>query len=150
MSFLASLATPARSMGSSETGSASQSIQRFPGVGLLVGPLGRAAGNAGRRDRDRLAGQQRIDGVLGVVRLDGLDFSIVESAGVAELALGVEDEHLRRGQHAVGLGRRLRLAVVEVRVGEVVILGPDFHFLERVAEVGVAQLIEPDRGRVVG
>ena len=56
---------------------------------------------------------------------------------------------MRRGQHAVGQGGLLRLAVVEVGEGEGLLLGPDLHVLERVAQVGVAQLVEPDGERVV-
>ena len=124
--------------------------QRFLGIGLFVGPLGRAAEDAGRRDRDRLAGQQGLHGVLGVVRFDGLDLAIVESSDVAELALAVEDINLRRGQDAVGPGRRLRLAVVEIGISVVVIFRADLHVFKRVAEVGIAELVQANGGGVVG
>ena len=55
-----------------------------------------------------------------------------------------------RRHDAVGLGRLLGLAVVEVGIGVVVILRADFHFVERVAEIGIAELVQADGRRVVG
>ena len=97
-----------------------------------------------------LPAKQRVDGVAGIVRLDLLYFRVVDAAHVAQLPLAVEDEHVRRGQHSVRGRRFLRLAVVKIRKREFLVLGPDLHVLQRIAQVGVSQLVESHRRGVVG
>jgi hypothetical protein len=41
------------------------------------------------------------------------------------------------------------LAVIEVREVELFVVRPNLHFFQRIAQVGIAQLIEPDRLRIV-
>jgi hypothetical protein len=66
-----------------------------------------------------------------------------------QLPLRVEDEDVRGRYRPVLPRHRLRLPVVEVGERPPAILGPDLHVLERVAEVGVALLVEAQGEGVV-
>ena len=68
----------------------------------------------------------------------------------AEFPLAVENEGVRGGYGAVCLGDLLRIAIVKVGEMEVMVLGPDLHFLEAIAQVRVAQFVQSDRLRAVG
>ena len=115
------------------------------GGGLpFVGPFDRAAEGARGGHGDRLTCEHRFEGVTGVVGLHlGGVVVVVDPPAEAELALAVEEKHVRRGDGAVGLGGGLRVAVVEEREIEVVVAGAELHVVQRVAEVGVAELVEP-------
>jgi len=67
---------------------------------------------------------------------------LVHAALVAELALAVEDEHVRRRGRAVLARDLLRVAVVEEREVELPEGRTDLHVVERVADVRVAHLVE--------
>ncbi len=125
-------------------------FQRLFGRIGLVGPFGRAAEDVGGLDRHRLARQQRVDRFSGVVAFGRLDLAVVDAAFIAQLPAGIEDEHVGRRQAAIGMGSGLGVAVVEVGEFEAALFGADLHLLEAVGQVGVAQLVEPQRPRVVG
>ena len=81
--------------------------------------------------------------------LDSFDFGVIDAADIAELPSRIENEDMRRREDAVGQSRLLRLAVIEIGERKLFLLRSELHLLERVAQVGVAQLIEADSVRVV-
>ena len=98
-------------------------FDRFLGRVALVGPFGGAAEDARLRHGDGTAGEQVVDRVASVVRLGRLDFRVVDAAVVAQPALLIEDEHVRRRERAERRRDALRLAVVQIRELEAATLG---------------------------
>ena len=116
-----------------------------------------------RRPLDGTAESWSLRCSHGFVRKDGIDRvpcvlpfdegnarAIVDAALIAQLARLIEDKDVRRGGRAILARCCLRFAVVEIREIEVAVLGPDFHFVERIGEIGVAHFVEADRFRIVG
>ena len=142
--------SPAASIVFSSAGSVSHLASASAADCSLVGPLHRAAKRPRRGDRHGLAGEHRVERVARVVRLGlGRIFVVVDPAAETQLAIAVEEKDVRRRDRAVCLRHRLRLAVVEIREVELVVAGADLHVVERVAKVGVAELVEPHRRRIV-
>ena len=99
----------------------------------------------------RLSRQHGVQGQARVLDLhQRFALRVIDAPLVLQLAFFVEDEDVRRGLRAVGLGHRLRLAIVEVGEIEMAVFGADFHLFQAVAHVGVAQLGELDGLGVVG
>ena len=149
VSFLASLATPASSIVVSATGSWSHFASDFLASSrlsdhLVEQPKTRVFSTGTGLPASSASMAFRASWLVG-----GFTSRVVDPADVAQLAVLIEQKHVRRGQHAVGERRLLRLAVVEVRKCEALVLGPQLHVLERIAQVGVAQLVEPHGQRVV-
>jgi hypothetical protein len=110
----------------------------------LLRPLDRAAEDLGLFHRHRPSSEQRVDGIARVAHADlGRVLAVVDAPHEAQPPLEVEDKDVRRGCGSVAARDGLRLTVVEVREREAALLGADDHFLQRVAQVGVAQLVEP-------
>jgi len=94
-----------------ETGSASALTRSGSSTGVFVIPLRRTAGYRGGCDGHRLIGQQRVDGVAGILRFHLIGaFVIVDAALIAELAALIEDEDLGRRGRAEFPGEGLRIA----------------------------------------
>ena len=94
---------------------------------LLVHPFGRTPDSGRLHHRHRFAGQQGVEGLAGVAPCHiGLARIVVDAALVAQLALGIEDEKVRRGAGSVGARHFLRVAVVEIGKIEMPELGADF------------------------
>ena len=95
-----------------------------------------------------LPAKQGLDGVAGIVGRGSLGLlGVVDPARESQLPLAVEDEHVRGGHGAVRPGDLLVLAVVKVGETEAALLGPDLQVLEAVAQVAVAQFVQPHRLR---
>ncbi len=118
---------------------------------FFVHPLGGAADGGSLCDGHGLVRKERVDGVASIADGDERFARIVvQTAGVAELALRVEEEKVRSGGGAIGARDALRFAVVEVGKVEVAVGGADFHVVERVANVGIAQLVETHSIGIIG
>ena len=63
--------------------------------------------------------------------------------------MAVKDEDVRRRHRAVQTRGCLLIAVVEEREIELPVSGAGFHLFERIAEVCITHLIEPERLRAV-
>ena len=125
------------------------SQRRLAGRGFFF-PLRRAPEDAGVFYGHFAICQQSVDGVARVLRVHHFfAIAVVHAAFVAQLAVFVEDEDVRRGLRAVGAGDRLRFTVVEVRVVEMFVFEANFHFVETVADVGGIQLIDSKRLGIV-
>ena len=102
-------------------------------------------------DGNRLPRKERIDCVTRVLRFDQrFTLAVVDAALVAQLALMIEDEHVRRRLRSVRTRNRLSIAIVEIREIKVPVRGPDFHFVETVADIRVSELVQADSLRVIG
>ena len=67
-------------------------------------------------DRHGLTGQQSLERVPRILRFDERGtLTVVQAAFVAQLAVFVENEHVRSGFGAIGAGYGLGVAVVQVR-----------------------------------
>ena len=113
----------------------------------LFGPLRGAS--MGTRDGlgNGFASEEGLDRLAGVVFFNRGRIAVagvVETAGVAELPLAVEEEEVRRRHGTIGTGGGLGLAVVEVGKGELVARGVEFHLFERIAVERVTEFIEAD------
>jgi len=72
--------------------------------------------------RDWLACQESINGVAGIVSFDkGFTLAVIDAAFIAQVAVLVEDKHVRRSLRAVRPRNGLRVAVIEIRKSEVAI-----------------------------
>ncbi len=90
-----------------------------------------------------LPAKQRHDGVVRAFLSDFGDIGIVDAALIAQLAVLIENKHVRRGDDAVRGRGGLRLAVVQIREGKILVFGPLLHIGERIAQIGVAHFVEP-------
>ncbi len=120
---------------------------------LLFAPLGGAAHGLGEFEGDGLARQDRVHGILAILRLHGaviVEAGVVEASLVAELEVLIEDEDVRGGEAAISARDGLLVAVIEVIKGPLVLLSVGLHFLVGVAELTVAELIFAEAIRVVG
>ena len=117
---------------------------------FFVDPLGGAADRRCLCKLYGVSGKNRINGITrvpaGDERFAGI---VVDAALIAKLALAVENKKVRCCSRAVGTRDFLRFAVVEIRKIELAVGGASFHLVERVANVGVAHLVEPDRHGIV-
>ena len=84
------------------------------------------------------------------MRSDFMDIRIIDPALIAQLAILIEDINMRRGQNAKLARDFLTLAIVEIWEFVIAVLGANFHFRQRIAEFGVAQLVEPQSIWIVG
>ena len=123
----------------------------FHAAFFLINPFGGAADGGSLCRGDGLVRKKGVDGIAGIAagdqRFAGI---IVHAALIPQLALGIEDEKVGSGGRAEGAGDFLVLAVVEIREIEMAIGSADSHFVERVADVGVAHLVEPHSIGIVG
>ena len=116
----------------------------------FVIPFGGAAENFRGRDRRFLAGEEGVDDVSRIVRPgERFAFVVIDPALVPEFAIDIEDEHVRRCDRSEFSRQRLSWDVVQIRKVEFVMSGADFHGLEGVVQVGIAEFIEPDGVRTV-
>jgi len=121
-------------------------------VPLVAFPFDVAADGVGDRDAGIFAGEQIIEGVAEFVGglFAGVAGVVVHSAGVAELAIGVEDVEVRRAECAVGECDLLRL-IAEVGEAEILFLRPLDHVLERIAGVPFGFVgVDSGHGHVFG
>ena len=75
---------------------------------------------------------------------------VVDAAVVAKTPLVVENENVRRRERSVSGRHALRVAVEEIGKLVASTLGVQLHVFERIADVGIAELIQPYRQRIVG
>ncbi len=116
--------------------------QGLQSLDSLLAPLRRAAEDAGVRHGYFAIGQQRLDGVARFVRLHHFfAIAVIHAAFVAQAAIAIEHENVRRRLRAVSARHRLRFAVIKVRIGEMLVLGPDLHLLQAVAHVGGIEFV---------
>ena len=114
-------------------------------VRLLLLPLGGTAKNSGFGDGHRLSGKQGLDRVARVLGFHQLlAIAVVDASLVAQLAVLVEDENVRRGLRPERPRYGLRLAVIKVWIAQVFVRDADLHFIETVAGVGGIQLVDAD------
>jgi hypothetical protein len=127
----------------------------LPGdVGLLAAPLRRAT----LRPRDlhghAFASENGLHGIPRVGhlyrRIVAAEPRVVEAAFVAQLAIGVEDKDVRRGEAAIGFRDGLRVAVVEIREVEAFVGRVLLHVLEAVVVFRVAELVDAQTVGMVG
>src|SRR5258706_13665194 len=57
---------------------------------------------------------------------------------------------MRGSYRAILFGCRLSVAIIEIAKIEPCFFGPDLHVFERVSDIAVTQLIQPDRRRIAG
>src|SRR4029077_9031102 len=90
-----------------------------------------------------LVGQQGVDGIARVLGLHLFDaVTVVDSPFVAQLALLIENEDVRRCLRTVGSSDGLRFPVVQIGVAQVLVGHTYFHFLQSIADVGGIEFID--------
>src|SRR6266480_3099825 len=96
---------------------------------FLGGPLDGTAKRRRLLDRDRLARQQRVNGLPGVTFFNQrLARAAIEPAFVTQFPMAIEDEGVRSSRGPIFAGGSLNFAIVEVGKIEMTVLGPNFHF----------------------
>jgi hypothetical protein len=75
---------------------------------------------------------------------------VVHAAAETEPPFRIEDEDVGCRLGTVAPRHGLRLAIVEIREGEVPLAGANDHLLQAVREIGIAQLVEPYHPGIVG
>ena len=121
------------------------------GLAAFGRPLDGAAHGGADGCGDGLSGEKGVEGEAGVGDFgERLALAGVDAALILEFELAVEDENVRSGDGTVGVRRALGRAVVEIGEVEMAVGGADLHFVEGVADVGVAHFVEADGEGIVG
>ena len=107
----------------------------------------------GQRHGNGTASEQGLNGVARIGRFHRLVFHearIIETARVAQAALLVENEDMRRGQATIGASDILRFTIVEIGKVPAIAGGVRLHVGERVAVLSIAEFIQTVAIRVIG